>query len=40
VKSTGHNGSNGVSTMPVSVVVPGKLSAQKGVTKKLKKKQQ
>jgi len=34
VKSTGHNGSNGLLTMPASVVVPENLPGQKGATKK------
>ena len=39
VAYTGHNVSSGVLIMLVSTVVPGKLSGQKGVTKKKKEKQ-
>ena len=38
VKSMGHNGSSGVLITLVSVVIPGQLPGQKGVTNKMKKK--
>jgi len=38
VKSMGCNGSSGVITMAVSMVLPEKLPGQKSMTKKMKKK--